>query len=180
MKRSRAVGIKVHWVNRGGGCVLHLPGQLAAYFALPLDRCGLSLQDYLDRLHSTIMLVLEEFDLAGSRPRGLTRRVFGAGTNRHGRRGRQPLDCLPWADAQRRAVPRAVSTCWTNRGSATCHCGYTSMEARRQRHTAMSKVREALIRNLEQVFGLERHHVYTHHPLIRRKVFSHVYAPSPG
>ena len=57
---------------------------------------------------------------------------------------------------------------------------YTSMEARRQRHTAMSKVREALIRNLEQVFGLERHHVYTHHPLIRRKVFSHVYAPSPG
>ena len=44
------------------------------------------------------------------------------------------------------------------------------MESRRQRHTAMSKVREALIRNLEQVFGLERHHVYTHHPLIRRKV----------
>ena len=57
---------------------------------------------------------------------------------------------------------------------------HTSMEARRQRHTAMSKVREALIRQLEQVFGLERHHVYTHHPLIRRKVGSHVYAPSPG
>jgi lipoyl(octanoyl) transferase len=57
---------------------------------------------------------------------------------------------------------------------------YTSMEARRQRHTAMAKVREAMIRHLEQVFGLEQHHVYTHHPLIRRKVFSHVYAPSPG
>ena len=56
----------------------------------------------------------------------------------------------------------------------------TSMESRRQRHTAMSKVREALIRSLEQVFGLEQHHVYTNHPLIRRKVFSHVYAPSPG
>src|SRR3954454_12447761 len=27
----RAMGIKVHWVNRGGGCILHLPGQLAVY-----------------------------------------------------------------------------------------------------------------------------------------------------
>ena len=61
-----ALGIKVHWVNRGGGCVLHLPGQLAAYFALPLDTFGLTLQGYLDRLHATIMLVLEEFDLAGT------------------------------------------------------------------------------------------------------------------
>ena len=58
---------------------------------------------------------------------------------------------------------------------------YTSMEARRQRHTAMSKVREALIRYLEQVFGLERHHVYTHHPLIRRKVISAcLRLPVPG
>ena len=62
----QAMGIKVHWVNRGGGCVLHLPGQLAAYFALPLDTFGLNLQGYLDRLHATIMMVLEEFDLAGS------------------------------------------------------------------------------------------------------------------
>ncbi len=57
---------------------------------------------------------------------------------------------------------------------------YTSMEARRQRRTAMPKVREALIRHLEQVFGLEQHHIYTRHPLIRRKVFTDVYAPSPG
>ena len=55
---------------------------------------------------------------------------------------------------------------------------HTSMEARRQRHTAMAKVREALIRRLEEVFGLERHHVYTKHPMVRGKVFSHVYAPS--
>ena len=36
-RRCAALGIKVHWVNRGGGCVLHLPGQLAAYLALPLE-----------------------------------------------------------------------------------------------------------------------------------------------
>ena len=60
------MGITVHWVNRGGGCVLHLPGQLAAYFAVPLDTFGLKLQGYLDRLHSSILRVLAEFDLTGS------------------------------------------------------------------------------------------------------------------
>ena len=62
----QALGITVHWVNRGGGCVLHLPGQIAMYFALSLDMFGLNLQGYLDRLHTTIIRVLDEFDLAGS------------------------------------------------------------------------------------------------------------------
>ena len=56
----------------------------------------------------------------------------------------------------------------------------TSMESRLQRCIPMARVREAVIRHLQQVFKLERHHLYTRHPLIRRKVLSHVYAPSPG
>ncbi len=56
----------------------------------------------------------------------------------------------------------------------------TSMESRRQRATPMPKVREALIRKVEEVFGLAHHHLYTQHPQIRRKVLTHVYAPSPG
>src|SRR3954469_1383188 len=62
----RGLGINVHWVNRGGGCVLHLPGQLAAYLALPLQRAGLTLTDYVDRLHRVILEVLDEFDLHGT------------------------------------------------------------------------------------------------------------------
>src|SRR5688572_28025616 len=31
----------VRWVNRGGGCFLHLPGQLAVYPILPLKGLGL-------------------------------------------------------------------------------------------------------------------------------------------
>ena len=34
----RARRWKVRWVNRGGGCLLHQPGQLAVYPILPLDR----------------------------------------------------------------------------------------------------------------------------------------------
>jgi lipoyl(octanoyl) transferase len=56
----------------------------------------------------------------------------------------------------------------------------TSMESRRQRPAPMAKVREAVIRRVEAIFGLERHHLYTHHPLIRRKVGSHAYAQSLG
>ncbi len=55
---------------------------------------------------------------------------------------------------------------------------YTSMEARRQRPTPIPKVKEALIRQFEDVFGLERHVVFTDHPLIRPKAPLHAYAQS--
>jgi lipoyl(octanoyl) transferase len=59
----------VRWVNRGGGCLLHLPGQLAAYPILPLDALGLGLQAYLDRLHEVVAAVLDDFSVhAATRP----------------------------------------------------------------------------------------------------------------
>ena len=62
----RALGIRTQWVNRGGGCVLHLPGQLAAYPVVPLQSCGLTLSGYLTGLHQAVLGVLDEFDLRGS------------------------------------------------------------------------------------------------------------------
>jgi lipoyl(octanoyl) transferase len=59
----------VRWVNRGGGCVLHLPGQLAVYPVLPLDRLGFGLQAYLDRLQGVLAAVLADFSVpAEARP----------------------------------------------------------------------------------------------------------------
>src|SRR4051812_11267211 len=55
----RSLDIRVHWVSRGGGCVLHLPGQLAAYLAIPLRDHGLTLSGYLDGLHQAVVGVLE-------------------------------------------------------------------------------------------------------------------------
>ncbi|HKI30512.1 MAG TPA: lipoyl(octanoyl) transferase LipB [Gemmataceae bacterium] len=61
----------VRWVNRGGGCLLHLPGQMAIYPILPLDRLGLGLQAYLDRLRQVIIDVLADFSVpATSGPDG--------------------------------------------------------------------------------------------------------------
>jgi lipoyl(octanoyl) transferase len=175
----QALGIGVHWVNRGGGCILHLPGQLSAYFALPLDACGLTLRNYLDGLHATIMRVLDEFDLASS-VRGDCPGVF-SGPARIATVGVAVSRSIAYHGLTLNVGPYLeLFDVIDETGIGQAPMRYTSMEARRQRHTAMAKVREAMIRHLEQVFGLEQHHVYTHHPLIRRKVFSHVYAPSPG
>jgi lipoyl(octanoyl) transferase len=175
----RAMGIKVRWVNRGGGCVLHLPGQITAYVILPLAPLGLDVGRYLQGLHDALVGVLDEFELRGT-PRG-------------------GLDGVDLAHSRVASVGVAVSR-WIAYHGLTLNVGsflqpfelieepgfgaypvrQTSMESKRQRPAPMPKVREALIRHLEAAFGLERHHVYTHHPLIRRKVAAHVYAGSPG
>jgi lipoyl(octanoyl) transferase len=63
-----ARGWPVRWVNRGGGCLLHLPGQLAVYSVVSLNRHGLVLQGYLDRLHAALIDVLSGLNVpAGTR-----------------------------------------------------------------------------------------------------------------
>jgi lipoyl(octanoyl) transferase len=61
----RTRGWPVRWVNRGGGCLLHLPGQLAIYPVVALDRLGLGLQAYLDRLQQVVLAVLDDFGVRG-------------------------------------------------------------------------------------------------------------------
>jgi lipoyl(octanoyl) transferase len=56
---------RVRWVNRGGGCLLHLPGQLAVYPILALDRLGFGLQEYLERLQQVVVAVLDDFGVRG-------------------------------------------------------------------------------------------------------------------
>ncbi len=173
----RGRGLSVRWVNRGGGCILHLPGQLAGYLALPLARSGLDLRGYLDGLHRVLIGVLEEFDLVGSthpdRPGvflGNARVAsVGVAVNRwiayHGFTLNVSTFLEPFGTLDEPGRPSLRQT---------------SMESRRQRPAPMAKVREAVIRRVEEVFGLERHHLYTHHPLIRRKVGTHAYAQSLG
>jgi lipoyl(octanoyl) transferase len=50
----------IRWVNRGGGCLLHAPGQLAVYPILPLERLDLDLPRYLDRLRSVVLDVVSD------------------------------------------------------------------------------------------------------------------------
>jgi lipoyl(octanoyl) transferase len=173
----RACDIRVRWVNRGGGVVLHLPGQVAAYVILPLAPLGLDLQGYVDGLYQAIRDTLAEFDLSGSTRTGFPgvflgeERVatVGVAVNRwiayHG----FTLNVGPFL------APYGLLE---EAGPGGRGLRQTSMEARRQRPAPMSKVREALVRRIEQTFGLERHVVFTDHPMIRRKIAAHVHAQS--
>jgi lipoyl(octanoyl) transferase len=175
----RALGIGVHWVNRGGGCVLHLPGQLAAYLAMPLQPLGLDLRGYLDRLHAAVVGVLDEFELRGETRPDLAGVFLG-----HSRVASVGVAVNRWIAYHGLTLNvgafLAPFDLIDEPGPGPFRLRQASMESRRQRPTPMPKVRESLIRKVEATFGLERHHIYTRHPLIRRKVRAHVYAPSPG
>ena len=145
-RRRRACAIaacSVRWVNRGGGCVLHRPGQLAAYLVLPLDAREVGPRRLPRRASTACSLdLLAEFDLAG---RTATERP-GVFLN-HARvgvgRGRlRPLDRLSRLHPERghRTSPR--STLLDEPGLDGWPLRQTSMEAQRQRPAPMAKVRE--------------------------------------
>ena len=175
-----ALGVSIRWVNRGGGCVLHLPGQISGYLILPLRPFGLTLIAYLADLHRALIAVLAEFDLVGTNLDD-TSGVYlgnarvatvGVAVNRwiayHG----FTLNVGPQLDPFRQMLEEPGPTGRPIR--------QTSMEAWRQRITPAAKVRESLIRKIEETFRLERHHLYTQHPSIRRKVRADVHAQNLG
>lgn len=172
--------IPVRWVNRGGGCVYHGPGQIAAYTILPLPLVRLNVREYVASLERAVLGCLTDFGLEGR----VSPKVPG----------------VFLGDARVASVGIAVSR-WIGYHGFTLNVGpylgpfrslfrepgqeggwlrQTSMEARRQRPVSMSKVKESLIGNLETVFGLERHHLYTTHPLLERKASPHVVVRSFG
>ena len=60
-----ARGWPVRWVSRGGGTMLHQPGQVTCYPVLPLDAIGQSVAAYLGELQSIIVELLRDHELTG-------------------------------------------------------------------------------------------------------------------
>ncbi len=55
--------LAVQWVSRGGGCVLHAPGQLAIYPLIPLGRLGWTVGKYLRSLQQGLRNALESLKI---------------------------------------------------------------------------------------------------------------------
>ena len=96
------MGVAVRWVNRGGGCVLHLPGQLAGYLALPLAALGPGRPRVPRRAAPGPDRGPGRVRPAGLDPAGPARRLPGERPGGLGRRGGEPLDRLSWIHAERR------------------------------------------------------------------------------
>jgi lipoyl(octanoyl) transferase len=60
-----ARGWAVRWVSRGGGVLLHQPGQVACYPVLSLDALGLTAGAYLEHLQGIAVDLLREYGVAG-------------------------------------------------------------------------------------------------------------------
>jgi lipoyl(octanoyl) transferase len=56
--------LETRWVNRGGGCLLHGPGQLAVYPIVPLRWHGWTVGDYLRRLQQAVAHTLQDLHIA--------------------------------------------------------------------------------------------------------------------
>jgi lipoyl(octanoyl) transferase len=159
--------LRVVWVNHGGGCLIHLPGQLAVYPIVPLDRWGLPVLEYVHRLHQALARTLGELGIAAQlRPEldGLWGRTgqlaavavavkwstayFGAWINVS-----NPLDWFRWV----RSDPYHGSP-------------MSSLDAERRQAIRMTQLRAALVGHLAAVLGCQRYHVYTGHPLVAPRV----------
>lgn len=56
-------GWPVRWVNRGGGVMLHTPGQVQIIAVVALDALGLGLAAYLELLHDAVLGAVQESEV---------------------------------------------------------------------------------------------------------------------
>ena len=167
---SRSMGIE--WVARGGGVVVHSPGQLCAYPVLPVDGDPLTPVLLRDALVSAAVRVCEDLrvrcdvtpDMAAVSARcGVVAEVGCAvrdGVSRWG----LFVNVAPAMEFPRMArrpgggVPSSFSAC-------------------RHNPVAMPAVRSSLIRHVADGLGYETVHTFTGHPALRRTRKS-VYVPA--
>lgn len=168
---ARRLGVR--WLNRGGGCLVHAPGQLAVYPVVPLDRLGLSPREYRSRLVASVVDVCSELGVpawpventAGVAGRTGQFAFIGAAVKRWVAYQGLYVNVRPALQMQR------LVCCGQNGLKAT------SLESLRGRVTSMATVREGLIRHLARRLGYGQYHVFTGHPLLKRtRRVTNVYA----
>jgi lipoyl(octanoyl) transferase len=168
-RELQARGWPVRWVNRGGGCMLHLPGQLAIHPILPLDRFGLGLQDYVDRLQQVLGDVLADFEVPGEVRRDWPgvwaggRLIAGVGV--------AVCDWVSYYGAYLNINPlllpfRHVRCAGAGGGPMT------SLERERHRPVRASLVRERLLEHFATRFPVARTSLFSDHPSLSRKAGS--------
>ena len=157
----------IRWISRGGGCVLHSPGQVAIYPIVPLNLLGWTVGGYLRRLQRGLLDALAEMNVRGETYPGVwsiwgrsgmlasvavavrgSVACHGAFINVNPSMRRYAfVDCFP-------PCPDATS------GKLTMGC----LLAERRASIRMTSVRAALVKTLAAAFDCQRSHLFTGHP----------------
>ncbi len=158
---------RIRWVNRGGGCLLHLPGQLAAYPILPLDRLGLGLQPYLDRLHRVVAAVLDDFSVTAAARPGLPgvwvadRPIAGCGV--------AVRDWVSYFGVYLNVSPDLEPFRRIRFAGSVTHGLMTSLARERHGLVRPAHVRERFIEHLAMHFGIENVTLFSDHPSLGKR-----------
>ncbi|HVX61892.1 MAG TPA: hypothetical protein VHC19_14850 [Pirellulales bacterium] len=163
-RELRSRRIDVRWVNRGGGCLIHAPGQLAIYPIVPLERHGFTVGEYLSRLQAGILKAL-----ADMRFQGVTRPASEGIWGRAGQVaffGAAVKNGISYYGAYINVAPATNLFRWVE-SDPEQHSPMSSLLIERQQPVRMSGMREATVRRLAEALGCERYHLYTGHPLLR-------------
>jgi lipoyl(octanoyl) transferase len=170
----RARRWQVRWVNRGGGCLLHAPGQLAVYPVVALDALGLSVPEYVDRLQRVLLAVLDDFGVSG-RARAGQPGVW-VGSRLIAAVGVAVWDWVTYYGAALNVNPGLLPFRLVRCGGAAEPM--TSLERERRGPLRPSRVRERLLEHFARAFGFERTSLFSDHPALNRKTSSDAVATS--
>jgi len=159
-------GWPVRWVNRGGGCLLHLPGQLAVDPVVSLQALGLGLQDYLDRLHRVLVATLADFTVsATTRP---DRAGVWVGNRQLASVGVAVRDWVTWYGAALNVCPDLLPFRMVRTGHAD-DGPMTSLARERRGPPRMPLVRQRLVEHFAEKFGFSRTSIFFAHPALDRQ-----------
>jgi lipoyl(octanoyl) transferase len=156
--------LDVRWVNHGGGCLAHLPGQLAIYPIVPLQWHGFTVGDYLDRLQRALVDTITELGFAP-----ITRERQQGVWGRSGQLAAIGVAVKSWV-TYHGAFLNVAPAMDVFRLLATDPAGgapMSSLAAERQKYVKMTQAREAAVRHMVAALGCVRHHVHSGHPLWR-------------
>jgi lipoyl(octanoyl) transferase len=156
----------VRWVNRGGGCLLHLPGQLAMYPVLALDHYGLDVRAYLEHLQEVLIAVLDDFSVRGENPSG--RAGVWVGSRPVAGLGVAVRDWVSYYGAVLNLNPD-LEPFRRVRCLGAAEEPMTSLERERRGPLRPSLVRERLLEHFATRFGFSRTALFTTHPALSRR-----------
>lgn len=161
--------IEVRWLNRGGGALLHAPGQLAVYVIAPLRALGFSVGEYLRRLQGGLEAAAAELHFPA--------------VSRSGRRGVWSRNGQPMfvAAAVKNDVSYFGSYINVDVAERLLHgvtsdpiegSEPTSLAQSMRRQIRMPTVRQSVVGSLSTALGCERYHIFTGHPSLARTLIS--------
>lgn len=156
--------IEAVYTNRGGGALLHCPGQLAIYPLVPLRWHGFTVGEFLERLQVGIIETLDDLGIHGNTVTG--RHGIWGRTGQLASVGVAVRDWITYYGAYLNVDP-PLGLFRVVRSDPMNHSLMSSMAAERRTPIRMTTIRAALVNHLTEAFGCDRYHLFTGHQVLK-------------